>query len=437
MTACVRWLLLASLGLISGCGSNTAPPAPCSKKLQQPPPPAVLLTLVGEAITVPIDFPLVIACAGGNPVATSAETQVLDARLQPVPHDATAPTSSDTQGYSTRVTFTPTSPGLYSLSARFEPGLGIARREVLVLVDRTAEAPAAVFTPAAACDALSELPPFVLCERTAAAALDVYVDGGRVTTLPAALVSMAPGAVWTLSGDAVARWVPGDGGLEGDVLSGVDAGAVGLAHHAQDDVLRLVSGADFLSVRAGDAGLAVDDARVLPFAASGRSGLLVLDGGAALAFDALTDGGTLGADAGAPLEDGGRAPPPELRRVCRVDLSGADGGTGCTPLLLELGARQGEALWLRANDTRRVGLLRYLGGTGAPDVVFLAAQPFALQDQGKPLPYFTWNTYTVVLRPEDLLLEAFKPPVGRVRTGASPTHVWFVTADGQVSLHRR
>ncbi|MEW6430162.1 MAG: hypothetical protein AB1730_01530 [Myxococcota bacterium] len=433
----MRWLLLASLGLISGCGANATPPSPCSKKLQQPPPPAVLLTLVGEAITVPIDFPLVVACAGGNPIATSAETQVLDARLQPVAHDATAPTSSDTQGYSTRVTFTPASPGLYSLSARFEPGLGVARREVLVLADRTTDVPAAVFTPVEACDALSELPPYVLCERSDAAALDVYADGGRVTTLPAALVSMAPGAAWTLAGDAVTRWVSGEGGLEGEVLMGIDAGAVGLSHHAEDDALRLVSGTDFLLVRWGDAGLAVGDARVLPVAASGRSGLLVLDGGAALAFDAVTDGGTLGADAGAPLEDGGRAAPPEIRRVCRVDLSGADGGTGCTPLLLELGARQGDALWLRASDSRRVGLLRYLGGTGAPGVVFLPAQPFALKDQGKPLPYFTWNTYTVVLRPEDLLLEAFKPPVGRVKTGASPTHVWFVTADGQVSLHRR
>jgi hypothetical protein len=174
--------------------------------------------------------------------------------------------------------------------------------------------------------------------------------------------------------------------------------------------------------------------RALPVEASGRSGLLVLDGGGALAFDVRTDGGVLRADGGLSPGDGGLP----LRRVCRVDLTGADGGgPSCTALTLELGAREGDALWLRAHGTARVGLLRYVGATGSPDVVFLAAQPFALQDQGAPFPYFTWNTYTVVLRQGDLLLEAFKPPAGRVKTGASPAHVWFVTQGGGVVLYRR
>lgn len=427
MTRLVRWLL-ASVVVISACGSNSPPGAPCSKKLQPSPPPTVLLTLVGQPITASVDFPLVVVCAGGNPIATSVVTEVLDARLQPVPHDATAPTSSDTQGYSTRVTFTPTTPGLYTLSARFEPGLGIARREVLVVVDRTAEPPAVVFTPETPCDALSELGPYVLCERATAGVVDVYAGGVRVQSEPADFVSAAPGAAWTRAGDVVTRWVPGDGGLEGTSFDGVDAGAVGLTHAAEDDVLRFVAGAAYRELRvAEDGGLLAADVRALPVEASGRSGLLVLDGGGALAFDARTDGGLLPDDAGVPV-----------RQVCRVDLSGADGGGPlCTRLTLDLGARQGDALWLRAHDTARVGLLRYLGATGSPDVVFLAAQPFALQDQGRPLPYFTWNTYTVVLRPDDLLLEAFKPPEGRVKTGASPTHVWFVTQDGGVALHRR
>lgn len=433
-TGLVRWLL-ASVVVISACGSNSPQPSPCSKKLQTPPPPTVLLTLVGQPITASVDFPLVVACAGGNPIATSVVTEVLDARLQPVPHDATPPTSSDTQGYSTRVTFTPTTPGLYSLSARFEPGLGIARREVLVVVDRTAELPDVVFTPESPCDAVSELGPYVLCERTAAGVVDVYEGDARVQTEPADFVSRAPGAAWTRAGDTVTRWVPGDGGLDGSRFDGVDAGAVGLTHAADDEVLRFVAFDAYRELRVSDdGGLVAADVRALPLEASGRSGLLVLDGGGALAFDVRTDGGVLLADGGLGLIDGGVP----LRQVCRVDLTGADGGGPfCTSLTLSLGAREGDALWLRARDTERVGLLRYLGATGSPDVVFLAVQPFALQDQGKPFPYFTWNTYTVVLRPGDLLLEAFKPPAGRVKTGASPTHVWFVTQDGGVALHRR
>lgn len=432
----LRWLL-ASVVVISACGSNSPPTPPCSKRLQKPPPPTVLLTLVGQPITASLDFPLVLACAGGNPIATSAVTEVLDAQLLPVPHDSTAPTSSDTQGYSTRVTFTPMTPGLYSLSARFEPGLGIARREVLVVIDRTAEAPAVVFTPEAPCDALGEVPPFVLCERSADGVVDVYLGGARVQTEAADFVSPAPGAAWTRAGETVTRWVPGDGGLDGTTFDGLDVGAAGLTHAAEDDVLRFVAGDAYRELRAIDGGLVATEVRTLEVAASGRSGLLVLDGGAALGFDAQPDGGVLTTDAGLLLNDGGMVPPTPLRTVCRVDLSGVDGGPACTSLTLELGARQDDALWLRAPDTGRVGLLRYRGATGGADVVFLAAQPFALQDQGRPFPYFTWNTYTVVLRTDDLLLEAFKPPAGRVKAGASPTHVWFVTQDGSVALHRR
>jgi hypothetical protein len=81
--------------------------------------------------------------------------------------------------------------------------------------------------------------------------------------------------------------------------------------------------------------------------------------------------------------------------------------------------------------------LRYLGDAPPPSVTFLAAQPNALVDQGKPLPFFTWNTYAVVVRANDFILEAFAPPPRRVRTGASTTHVWFVTSDGELVLHRR
>jgi hypothetical protein len=412
------------VGVISACGSGSS--NPCSKRVQTPAPPTVVLALERQSLTVSLEFPNVIACAGGNPVATSVETQVLDARQQPVPHSATAPTSSNTGSYATSVTFTPLTPGLYSLSARFEPSLAIARREVLVVVDRTASTPVAAFRPEAPCEGVAELGAFTLC-ASASRGVDVFLDGGLAATWPADTVAFAPGAAWTLSRGRATRWTVEDGGLSSASLVGVTADAVGLTHAATDDMLQVVAGADFTEVGVDGGALEVRRRAALSVASSGRSGLLV-PGGDALAFDALAlDGGPLSDDAA----DAG------VRSVCHVPLGETDAGVLCTPLLLALGAREGDALWLRAAESKRVGLLRYLGDAPPPSVTFLAAQPNALVDQGKPLPLFTWNTFAVVVRANDFILEAFAPPPRRVRTGASTTHVWFVTSDGDVVLHRR
>ncbi|MEW5738645.1 MAG: hypothetical protein AB1938_06940 [Myxococcota bacterium] len=439
----MRWwnVLALALGLCAaGCGANAPYGNNCSKRLQTPPPPVVLVVLEGQPLSVKVEFPLVIACAGGNPIATSVETQVVDARLQPVAHQASAPKSSDTEGYSVQVDFTPTTPGLYALSARFEPGLGVARREVLVVVDRTASLPVARFRPSGLCDDVAELGEAVLCARAAVSAVEVFSReaGALLDTWPAELASFAPGAAWTYAQGRATRWTAGDGGLAPHSLDGVDAGWPGLTHAATADVLRLVSGRDFTEVRWNGAALEAGGA-TLPVASTGRSGLLVLEGGEALAFDAVPDGGLALAEADGGAGDGGETPAAAApAHLCHVPLRPApDAGVVCTPALFRFGAVEDEALWLRSNDSQRVGLLRYLPGTQTPDVVFLAAQPTALVDQGKAQPFFTWSTFTVVLTPRELLLEAFPPPPGRVRGSASPGHVWFLTSDGGVEVHRR
>lgn len=436
MTWLMRWWWLTSLVVLAGCGPTGIQSPPCAKRLQPAVPPVVVVALVGQAVTVDVEFPPVILCVGGNPVATSAETEVLDADQRPVAHEATAPSSSDVRGYSVKVTFTPRTPGLYGLSARFEPGLGIARREVLVLVDRAGEAPVARFTPEAPCDAVGEVGPYVWCERPGAALVDVYADGGLAQRLPADFVSLAGGVAWTRAGPTVTRWAVEDGGLVGQALDGLDAGAVGLTHAATAEALRFVSRDVFFEVLQDGGALEWGRVRALPVAASGRTGLLVSADGEALGFgvqDAV-DGGV----APAPLPDAGEEEVADagVARVCQVAFTG-DAGLGCTPLFLELGARDGEVLWLRAFDSKRVGHLRYLPPTFSPAVVFLPAQPAALVDLGQPTPAFSWNGHTVVVRPDDLVLDAFPVPMGRVKSGASPTHVWFVTSAGEVVLQRR
>lgn len=434
MTPGMRWSWLAGLVVLAGCGPTGVQSPPCSKRLQPAAPPVVLVALVGQPLTVDVEFPPVILCVGGNPVATSAQTEVLDADQRPVVHEATAPTSSDVRGYSVKLSFTPRTPGLYGLTARFEPGLGIARREVLVLVDRGGEAPVARFTPEAPCDEVGEVGPYVWCERPGAALMDVYADGGLGQRVPADFVSMAGGVAWTRAGEAVTRWTVEDGGLVGQALVGVDAGAVGLTHAATADALRFVSGDVFYEVLHDGGALQWGRVRRLPVRASGRTGLLVTADGEALGFgvEDVVDGGV------APALDAGEEEVADagVARVCQVSFTG-DAGVGCTPLYLELGARDGEVLWLRAFDSKRVGHLRYLPPTFSPAVVFLAAQPPALVDLGRAIPAFSWSGHTVVVRPDDLVLEAFPVPEGRVKSGASPTHVWFVTGAGEVVLQRR
>lgn len=433
----MRWwhVVALALGLCgAGCGANAPFGNNCFKRLKMPPPPPVLLALEGRPVSVVVEFPLALSCAGGNPIATSVETQVLDARLMPVPHQASAPTSSDTEGYAVRVDFTPRTPGLFSLSARFEPGLGVGRREVLVAVDRTASAPRARLRASGFCDDVAEIGDAVLCARAEASSVDVFsrADGLWLARWSAEVASFAPGAAWTLAGGRATRWVAGDGGLAASSLDGIDAGFPGLTHAATSDVLRLVSGRDFTELRWNGAVLEVGRRRTLPVASTGRSGLLVLEDGQALAFDAAVEEGAPAPDGGGV--DAGVTP----AQLCHVSLGPApDAGVVCRQARLSFGAVEGDALWLRAQKSRRVGLLRFLPGAQTPDVVFLAAQPVEMVDQGWPLPFFRWNTFTLVVERDGLLLEAFAPPWDYVRTGASATHVWFFAADGGLEVHRR
>ena len=421
----MRWLWLFSVGLISGCGSGAVATNPCAKRLQVPPEPTIVLALERQPLTVSLDFPLVIACAGGNPVATSVETQVLDPRQQPVPHAATPPTSPRLEGYSTSVTFTPDAPGLYALSARFEPGLGIARREVLVMVDRLASVPVGAFHAAAPCEGVTELGPFTLC-ASAARGVDVFVDGGLATTWPAELASFAPGAAWTVVERARDALDGGGRRPRVGVDGGPTLGAVGLTYAATDDALQVVAGATFTEVVVDGGALEVRRHATLPVASSGRSGLLV-PGGDALAFDAVAlDGG--------PLRERRRRG--RAQRVSRAAGAGRRGRDvhAAAPRARRAGRRRAVAAGVGSG---RVGLLRYVGDAPPPSVTFLAAQPSALVDQGTPLPLFTQGGRAIVVSGRDFLLEAFPLPMGRVKAGVSTSHVWFSTADGRVTLYRR
>ena len=102
---------LLLVGLISlGCGPQHRLD-PCSPSGTGTPSLPILITLVGQPIDVELRLPPAVFCPQGNPVATEVVTQVLDAANQPVPHTHSPPTSDNTAGYSTHVSFTPGSAG--------------------------------------------------------------------------------------------------------------------------------------------------------------------------------------------------------------------------------------------------------------------------------------------------------------------------------------
>lgn len=91
-------------------------------------------------------------------------TEVLDPSNRKVDHAHTAAKAASVNlngfgqaGFTTEVTFTPPTPGTYHLTARFEPSLGSAQRDVEVAVDRTG-APSKTLSLGVSCSALEVLP---------------------------------------------------------------------------------------------------------------------------------------------------------------------------------------------------------------------------------------------------------------------------------------
>ncbi len=160
--------------------------------------------IAGAAQQVRLALPLAPSCPGSGPKVDEVVVEVLDPTNQPISHSETAPMSDSLSGPSTTVSFTPTVPGSYHLSARFEPAFGRAQADIEVAVDRTGAAVKTVDLPIA-CDALETLPSGVLCQLPSEVRL--YVGGVQTQRWDAEQFAVSGNVVWLLVHSQVSRWV--------------------------------------------------------------------------------------------------------------------------------------------------------------------------------------------------------------------------------------
>jgi hypothetical protein len=396
----MRLLLLAVMATL-GCGPQH--PAPCNRSVTRVTTPSVLLALVGEPVDLELPLPPAVICPQGNPVATEVVTEVLDAMNRPVVHQHTPPTSSDTAGYATHVTFTPTTAGVHYLTARFEPGLGLAQRQLQVALERSAEPPRARVTLGAACDEVLPVGEMVWCRR--GAQLSVVRDGGVVSTESVLAMATSGETGWLWTDTRVSRLVDGDGGFE-----------------RTDFALPVVAGA-----------IAVTADRWLLGSDAGFVELAFLDGGLSLrrwsvdaAFGPITGPGLSRAG-----EVVGWATP---TRLC---AGAPDASIGCVDSPLQPLAGEGNALWLRGVDTGVVAQARISAAGGEPLVLFVPAQSSVLVDARQSRPVFSWNGLLVAVRADDLSFEAWRAPGAAVRQAVSEGSVVFQLQSGETVIYRR
>jgi hypothetical protein len=320
-----------------------------------------------------------------------------------VPHTHSPPTSDNTAGYSTHVTFTPTTAGVHYLTARFDPGLGIAQRQLQVALERTDEAPWLRTTLGALCDEVLTLREAVLCRR--GTQLTVVRDGGAASTEPVAAVATAGVTGWLWTDARLSRLVDVDGGFERlDYPLTIGPGAISVSA----DTWLQGSGTDFVEVRFEDGGL-------LERRWSVEAG-----------FGPIT--GPALARAGEVVE---WATPTKL-------CAGVpDASISCIDSPLQPLASEGHALWLRGVESGVVGQARASPDGGEPVVLFVPAQSAGLMDARQDRPVFSWDGRLMAVRADDLSFEAWRPPDAVSKQTVTESYVVFQLRSGQTVIYRR
>ena len=393
--------LLALLVLITlGCGPprRIDPGSPSATGVQDPP---VLISMVGQPVDVELLLPPAVFCPAGNPVATTVVTEVLDAMNRSIAHVHSDPTSSNTAGYGTRVTFTPTSAGVHYISARFEPALGITQRQLQVALERSNETPWQRTNLGVVCDEVLPLREAVLCRRGSQVTL--VRDGGVELTesVTGIASSGAPGWLWTDT--RLSRLFDVDGGVERTELA-IAAGRNSFA--ATEDRWVQGSGNSFNEVSFVDGGLSLRVRTATGTASTGPSLVLA--------------GDTIGWASNTS--------------VCAL---APDAGVRCIDTPFQPNANEGTSLWLRGVDTGVMAQARFDAMGSNPTVVFVPAQPTALTEARLSRPVFSYDGRLVMVRADDLSFESWRSPGTSARQTVTESFVVFQLQSGETVIFRR
>ncbi len=200
--------------LMLGCRDQFA--SMCTARVNLGTPLPALIALAGRVTRVAVVLPPPFSCPTGTPQAERVETEAFNPSNLPIAHTASPPLSSDTTGYTTYVVFTPALPGNYYVSARFEPSIGAAHRDVTAVRDRTSESPVLSDVPVpAGCEPLVVAAQLVLCRIGSTAVIIRPAEAGaRFPITSASEVMFAAPSLWVWGGDTLSRYEdPGGGGF--------------------------------------------------------------------------------------------------------------------------------------------------------------------------------------------------------------------------------
>lgn len=401
------------LFLALGCAPKVD--QPCSRRVNSVAAPTVPVVLSGAPVTVSVGLPIIVVCDEGPPQARSVVTSVLDVNNVELSHTATPPVTSTFEGYSTDITFTPTSGGVYTITTTFEPAIGTIQRQVQVVADRTHEAPVAVLT-GAACTMVSQVGTVLACQH--ADSVDLYRDGVILQTVPGRGMVAADQVLWVWGNGTVNR-------LEDTGAGPLQERSAALAFPDQPTAsltattTRLMAvlnqsqqpSPTYVEVSATVLGTLQFRSLSLPTPlAAATSGLLALSAGQ-VAYGAV--GGQL----------------------CVVTLDPL--AASCRPVQLDVFAAEGDALWVRGVDNPGVGFVRVVSGEPTLTLLTARADPL-LVDTQTPQPYFRWVNRAVFPRMPELMLETWAPTLTDAkRLGVGRGVVWFADSAGTVTVYAR
>ncbi len=401
--------MLAGLA-VAGCGAKVKQ-SPCSPRVQLIVPPPTVLTLNRREVTIPMQLPLAFSCPGGNPRATSVETEVLDPQNVAVDHAASTPESSNTLGYSTAVTFTPQAPGGYYLTASFEPSLGVQHRSVAVAEDHGADQPLVdgVVVPAGCVP--THLTASLLICRNSTTTVIRPATGQTFSLVGVVSIRAAPPSYWAWTDTTLTRYEDtGTGSLEKrESLRSTDPLPSRWANVAFEKTLLVFDQGAVTTYAANGTDLVVESRVDVP-------GLDPVGQGYAVA---LTDStyGVLTTN----------------KSVCHVRLGPTPSATCVTTQGQPLGI-DGPGFWVMLPPDDSTAYLHFIGDLPTLSKVQNDATGRQL---GSGLPYFNFDSMFLTVRHDDLVLDAYPKLSGAIAVGVLPTAFWQIDGAGRLRAYRK
>lgn len=391
-----RALLVVTM-LLTACDQS---PTNCKPPSIVPSAPPVEVTLVNEPVTIELLGLLQVFCEKNGPVANDVVVTVRDAHgvLVDETHTSVQPRSN---GFSTEVTFTPTTPGTYVLEARFEPSVASVKQLHVVADDRATDQPELISMIDQRCTTIHPLGNSLLCLSSRGA--EVWVDGGVVDSLPGWPLETDDGVSWLFLGNSVMRLEAVDGGIRRDSLA-LPFHPVGMSadreHIVQVDAF-------VQDIVFSDGGL---EHRPRAIAKAPESyPLMIARAGDNLAAASSSQLCSLGATA--------------TTFDCRV---------------LHNFQRRTErnVVWFSASETPTIVEQFRVNDDSTTELRAFPSSP-RLELAPQSWPLFTWNRRFATVRPDDLSLELWPKLDGVVTVTITPSHVAFQTSTNQVFVYRR